>query len=273
MNHDVPMNSSTPITDRFRDLHSSGFFLIPNPYDVGSAKLLEAMGFLALATTSAGFAGTLGRLDMAISRDELVAHVAAITSSVSVPVNVDAEYCFANDLEGVAETIDLLANAGAAGISIEDWNPQTNQSDDPILAASRVKAASVAASARGVLLTARCDTLLHGETSFDAVLDRLRAYVEAGAHVIYAPGITKPDHIEAVVALGVPVNVLMMPGTPNADALRDLGVRRGSVGGSLAAFAHGAMVAAAQQLLDSGSFNASNVRAPKDLVAKAFAPR
>jgi 2-methylisocitrate lyase-like PEP mutase family enzyme len=257
----------------FREMHASGTFIIPNPYDIGSARLLEGMGFTALATTSAGFAGTLGRLDMAITRDELVPHVAALAASVEVPLNVDAERCFAETPEGIAETIELLADAGAAGISIEDWNPERNHIDPLEMATARVKAAATQARARGVVITARAENHLHGVTDLADTLNRLRAYLDAGADVIYAPGLTTPDQIAQVVALGAPVNVLLMPSTPTVPQLTDLGVRRISTGGALAAFAQGAMVAAAQQLLDGGMYTAGNIHPPKPLVDQAFRPR
>jgi 2-methylisocitrate lyase-like PEP mutase family enzyme len=258
---------------RFHQMHASGTFIIPNPYDIGSARLLEGMGFTALATTSAGFAGTLGRLDMAITRDELVPHVAALAAAVEVPLNVDAERCFSETPEGIAETIAMLADAGAAGISIEDWDQQRNHIDPFDAAVARVKAAATAARAAGVVLTARAENHLHGVTDLDDTLNRLRAYLDAGADVIYAPGLTTPDQIAQVVALGAPVNVLLMPSTPTVPQLTDLGVRRISTGGALAAFAQGAMVAAAQQLLDGGMYTPGNVRPPKPLVDQAFRPR
>ena len=270
----LPTNTPNPARNaRFHEMHASGTFIIPNPYDIGSARLLECMGFTALATTSAGFAGTLGRLDMAIARDELVPHVAALAAAVEVPLNVDAERCFAETLEGIAETIDLLASAGAAGISIEDWNPERNQIDPFDMAVARVKAAASAARARGVVLTARAENHLHGVTDLADTLNRLRAYLIAGADVIYAPGLTTPDQIAQVVALGAPVNVLLMPSTPTVGELTNLGVRRISTGGALAAFAQGAMVAAAQQLLDGGMYAPTNVRPPKPLTEQAFRPR
>ena len=255
------------------EMHASGTFIIPNPYDIGSARLLEGMGFTALATTSAGFAGTLGRLDMAITRDDLVPHVAALAAAVEVPLNVDAERCFAETPEGIAETIELLAKAGAAGISIEDWNPQRNQIDPLDVAIARVKAAATAARVAGVVLTARAENHLHGVTDLADTLNRLRAYLDAGADVIYAPGLTTPDQIAQVVALGAPVNVLLMPSTPTVGELTNLGVRRISTGGALAAFAQGAMVAAAQQLLDGGMYTTGNVRPPKSLTDQAFRAR
>jgi 2-methylisocitrate lyase-like PEP mutase family enzyme len=260
-------------TDRFRSLHRSGTFVMPNPFDIGTARLLESMGFPAIATTSAGFAATLGRLDMETTRAELVEHVRAIASSVEVPVNVDAERCFATTPGEISETIDMLANAGAAGISIEDWDPAKGATDDLETATARVKAAATAARARGVVLTARADHHIHGSTDFADTVNRLRAYVDAGAEVIYAPGITTPDQITEVVAIGVPVNVLLMGSTPTVPQLRDIGVHRISTGGALTWFAQGAFVAAAQQLLDAGTYAATNVRPPKELLDTAYRKR
>ncbi len=256
--------------EQFRTLHASGSFIIPNPYDVGSARLLEAMGFSALATTSAGFAWSLGRPDMGVTRDELVAHVHAITNAVGIPLNVDAERCFADDKASVAATIDLLASAGASGISIEDWNPTTNSIDDLATAAARVEAAVAAAQKHDVLITARCENHIHGITDFDDTMNRLRAYRDAGADVLFAPGIATNEQIEAVVSLGLPVNVILLATPLSATELGELGVRRVSVGGSLARFAQGAMVAAAQQLMDNGRYDSTNVRTPDALMQKAF---
>jgi 2-methylisocitrate lyase-like PEP mutase family enzyme len=258
------------VRDQFRTLHVAGSFTIPNPYDVGSARLLAAMGFSALATTSAGFAWSLGRPDMSVTRDELVAHVGAITSAVSIPLNVDAERCFAHDNAGIVETIDQLANAGASGISIEDWNPSTNSIDPISVAAERVATAVAVAHKHNVLLTARCENHIHGVTDFADTLDRLRAYRDAGADVLFAPGIATPEQIEKVVAIGLPVNVILLVTPLSVIELGNLGVRRVSVGGSLARFAQGAMVAAAQQLLDNGRFDSANPRTPDALMAQAF---
>jgi 2-methylisocitrate lyase-like PEP mutase family enzyme len=246
---------------------------MPNPYDIGTARLLESMGFPALATTSAGFAATLGRLDMEVTRAELLDHVAGVCAAVEIPVNVDAERCFAESAAGIAETIDLLADAGAAGISIEDWNPSTNAIDTIAIATARVAAAATAARARGCVLTARAENHIHGIDDFSDTLHRLRAFVDAGAEVIYAPGISTPEQITEVLALGVPVNVLLMPSTPTIPQLKDLGVHRVSVGGSLTWFAQGAFVSAAQQLLDSGAFAITNARPPKPLLESAYRRR
>ena len=200
--------------DRFRDLHASGCFVMPNPFDVGSARLLEALGFPALATTSFGFAATLGRDDMQVTRDELVAHVAAICANVTVPVNVDSERCFAETPDGIAETVHLLADAGAAGFSIEDWNPATNSIDAVDVATERVRAAAVAAAERGLVLTARCENHLHGVDDLADTVARLRGYIAAGAEVVYAPLLWTAEQLGPVVALGAPVNVLLLPGGP-----------------------------------------------------------
>jgi 2-methylisocitrate lyase-like PEP mutase family enzyme len=260
-------------TDRFGALHRAGTFLMPNPFDIGTARLLESMGFPAIATTSAGFAATLGRLDMETTRSELVEHVRAITSSVEIPVNVDAERCFAATPGEISETVDMLADAGAAGISIEDWDPAKDATDDLATATTRVKAAAKAARARGLVLTARADQHIHGSIDFAETMNRLRAYVDEGAEVVYAPGITTPEQIAQVVSIGAPVNVLLMASTPTVPQLRDLGVHRISTGGALTWFAQGAFVAAAQQLLDDGKYAATNVRPPKTLLDSAYRKR
>jgi 2-methylisocitrate lyase-like PEP mutase family enzyme len=262
--------TNAAIRDHFTSLHQDGSFIIANPYDVGSARLLEAMGFAALATTGAGFAWSLGRPDMGVTRDELVAHVSALSAAINIPLNVDAERCFAEDVDGVVETINLLADAGASGISIEDWNPAANSIDLLPVSAARVEAAAKAAHRHGILLTARCENHLQGVTDFADTLNRLRAYKEAGADVLFAPGIATNEQIEQVVALGLPVNVILLATPLSATELGELGVRRVSVGGSLARFAQGAMVAAAQQLLDNGRYDTGNARTPDALMAKAF---
>jgi 2-methylisocitrate lyase-like PEP mutase family enzyme len=240
-------------SDRFRALHTDGIFVMPNPYDIGSARLLASLGFQALASTSAGFAATLGRLDMTVTRDELLAHVAPLAAATDLPLNVDSERCYADDLAGVTETVQLLAAAGAAGCSIEDWNPATDAVDSIEVAAERVTAAAAGAASAGVVLTARCENHLHGIADLDDTIARLRAYVAAGADVVYAPGLMDIDQIATVVgAVGVPVNVLILPGGPGVAQLAAAGVRRVSTGSLLSRIAHGAMVAAAERLRDTG---------------------
>jgi len=244
------------ITDAFRALHREGCFVMPNPHDVGSAKLLRSLGFPALATTSSGFAASIGHLDMTVDRDALVGHVAEVTDAVDIPLNVDSERCFSEDLEGIRETVRLLAAAGAAGCSIEDWNPAAGAVDPLTEAVSRVGAAASAASDAGMVLTARCENLLHGINDLEATIERLVAYREAGAEVVYAPGLVSLDDIRRVVSsIGVPVNVLLLPGGPAVHELAEAGVRRISTGGLFARVAYGAVVAGAAGLLEDGTID------------------
>ena len=265
-------DSMTARRDRFRSLHLSGTFVIPNPYDVGTARLLAALDFPALATTSAGFAATLGRTDMQITRDELVAHVAALASATDLPLNVDAERCFADDLAGVSETVQLLADAGAAGVSIEDWNPGTDGIDPMTTAVDRVGAAAATARRNGVVLTGRCENLIHGVADLDNTIERLCAYRDAGAEVVYAPGLQDLVAIRRVVeAVGVPVNVRLLPGGPTVAQLAEAGVRRVSTGGLFSRIALGAVAAAAQSLLNDGQLVDGTQLLPRDLAVRAFA--
>ncbi|WP_340540932.1 isocitrate lyase/PEP mutase family protein [Nocardioides sp. GXZ039] len=173
---------------RFAELHAAGTFVLPNPRDVGEARLFEAMGFAAVATTSAGFAATLGRRDQSVTLDEVVRHVEELTSAVAVPVGVDAENGYADSPEDVARTVRRLADAGAAGVSIEDFDPRTKALYDAALATERVQAAAEAAHAHDVVLTARCEALLYGLADVGETLARLVAYRDAGAGCLYAPG-------------------------------------------------------------------------------------
>ena len=175
---------------------------MPNPWDIGSAKLLASMGFEALATTSAGLAWSLGKLDMQVTRDELVAHVGRIADATPLPLNVDSERCFPDEPGGVAETVRLLADAGAAGCSIEDFDPATGEIEPLEVAAGRV---AIAAGAAPLVLTARAENHLHGIDDLDDTIARLVAYRDAGADVVYAPGLADLDAIKRVVdEVGVP---------------------------------------------------------------------
>ena len=254
---------------RFRALHERDeLFVLPNPWDVGSAKLLASLGFEALATTSAGFAWSLGKLDMQVSRDELVAHVGLLAAATPLPLNVDSERCFPDDPGGVAETVRLLAAAGAAGCSIEDFNPATGEIEALELAAERV---SVAAGAEELVLTARAENHLHGVDDLEDTIARLRAYRDAGADVVYAPGLSHLDAISAVVeAVGVPVNVLALPHGPSVSELASVGVRRVSTGGSLARSAYGALLAGASELLGEGTSRYARAGASMDALRAAF---
>ncbi len=240
--------------DRFRALHRDGLFVMPNPMDVGSARLLASMGFPALATTSSGFAAALGRTDYGVRRDELLTHVAALASAVDVPLNVDAERCFGDDPAGVAATVELLAKAGASGCSIEDFDPATGSIDPLEVSVPRVAAAARVARDHGVVLTARAENLLHGVDDLDDTIARLRAYRDAGAEVVFAPGLIDPQQIRRLVeAVEVPVNMIASPSGPSIPEFAALGVRRVSTGGSLARAAYGAIASAAAELLGPGT--------------------
>jgi 2-methylisocitrate lyase-like PEP mutase family enzyme len=242
------------LRERFRHLHTAGFFVMPNPWDVGSARLLASLGFPALATTSSGHAATLGRPDQHVTRDELLAHAEQLASAVDVPLNVDAERCFADDPAGVATTVELIARTGAAGCSIEDYDPVAGRIDPLDIAAERVAAAADAAHAHGLVLTARAENHLYGTDDLDNTITRLRAYRDAGADVVYAPGLVEITDITRLVRdVETPVNVLALPNGPSTSELASAGVRRVSTGGALAKAAYGALMRAARELLDTGT--------------------
>jgi 2-methylisocitrate lyase-like PEP mutase family enzyme len=240
----------------FRDLHRPGQpLLMPNPWDAGSARVLVSLGYAALATTSSGFAATLGRLDGTVSRDEALAHAAVVSAATPVPVSADLENMFADDPGGVAETVRRAAVTGLAGCSIEDFSGSDIY--DIGLAAERVAAAAEAVRAGPVplVLTARAENFLRGRLSLADTIARLRRYAEAGADVLYAPGLTRPQDIRAVVTeVGRPVNVLAVPGAPDIAELARLGVARVSVGGAFAWVALAALAGAGRELLESGTF-------------------
>jgi 2-methylisocitrate lyase-like PEP mutase family enzyme len=245
--------------ERFQELHH-GYapLLLPNPWDQGTARIFASLGFVALATTSAGYAATLGRLDGSVTRDEALAHVASIVEATSLPVSADLENGFADEPADVAANIDLAAEVGLAGCSVED---HTGRSDDPIypagLAAERVAAAAEAAhggSAR-LVLTARAENHLHRRRDLGDTISRLQSFQAAGADVLYAPGLSAIDDIRRVVAsVDLPVNVLAFPGGPTVPELTDAGVKRVSVGGALNLVALGAVANAAREFRDQGTF-------------------
>jgi 2-methylisocitrate lyase-like PEP mutase family enzyme len=253
------MTTQTEKVERFLDLHRAGDpLLLPNPWDQGSARLLASLGFQALATTSSGFASTLGRPDGSVSRDEALAHAAAIVAATGLPVSADLENCFADDPGGVARTVTLAAQTGLAGCSIED---STGDEDGPVydigLAAERVAAAAEAAHAgpARLVLTARAENYLHGRPDLADTITRLQAYQAAGADVLYAPGLTSLADIRQVVtAVDRPVNVLAMPGVPPVSELATAGVSRVSVGGAFAFAALSALADAATELRDQGTY-------------------
>jgi len=243
----------------FLSLHRPGQpLLLPNPWDVGSARVLAWLGFEALATTSSGFAATLGLRDGSVTREQAIGHAAQIVGATPLPVSADLENGFADEPEGVAQTVAAAIDAGLAGCSIEDF---TGRADEPIydrsLAAARVAAAAQAAHSgeQRLVLTARAENHLHGRDDLADTIARLQRYAEAGADVLYAPGLTRADDIRAVVTgADRPVNVLAVAGAPSVAELADLGVARISVGGAFAFAALGALVEAARELRADGSF-------------------
>ncbi|AEE46484.1 isocitrate lyase/PEP mutase family protein [Cellulomonas fimi] len=242
---------------RFAALHAGpGTFVLPNPWDVGSARLLEHLGFDALATTSAGLAWALGREDQSVTRDELLAHVRTLVAAVDVPLHVDAERGYADDPAGVGETVALLLDAGAAGCSIEDYDPSAGGIAPLDAAVERVAAAADAARQADapLVLTARCENHLYGVDDLDDTVARLRAYAAAGADCVYAPGLRTVAEVETVVrAVDVPVNVLAWPDGPSVPQLAAAGVRRVSTGSALASAAYGALATAARELQQHGT--------------------
>lgn len=261
---------------RFLDLHTAGApLLLPNPWDAGSAKLLESLGFDALATTSSGHAMSLGRLDGNVQPEEALAHATAIVSATDLPVSADLENGFADDPDGVAAIVRRARETGLAGCSIED---STQRSDDPIyaydLAVERVSAAVDAAhaGADALVLTARAENHLHGKQDLADTIRRLQAYEAAGADVLYAPGLVALDDIRSVVqSVSAPVNVLLVPGGPTLAELAGAGVRRVSVGGAFAYVALGALAAAGRELLDGGALTFwDGVKAGRSAVRSAF---
>ena len=259
--------------DRFRQLHERELFVMPNPWDIGSARLLASMGFPAIATTSLGHAASLGKVDQTVTRDELLAHVAALSTAVDLPLNVDAERCFADDPAGVAETVSMIGEAGAAGCSIEDYDPVRAAIDDIPVAVERVTAAADAAHRHGMLLTARAENALYGIDDIDDTIERLRAYRGAGADVLYAPRLTDAEEIRRIVqATDAPVNVLAMRHGPSIPQLAELGVRRVSTGGPLARAAYGALRRAAEELLGPGTSTYQDEALTSDDLDRAFGP-
>lgn len=249
----------------FRELHSSGCFILPNPWDVGTTVVLERLGFKALATTSAGFAFTRGLPDdvSAIPRDVMLEHIRDIVTATPLPVNADFQNGYADEPEGVATSVALCVATGVAGLSIED---ATGDSEAPLyeqdLAVERIKAARAAIDATGipVILTARCEAWLVGHPSpFQVAVERLVAFAEAGADCLYAPGVKEPEEIAEIVKAvsPKPVNVLMSAPSQELSVARlaDLGVRRISLGSALARAAWGALIRATRAMTTAGSFD------------------
>ncbi|MEP6997368.1 MAG: isocitrate lyase/phosphoenolpyruvate mutase family protein, partial [Betaproteobacteria bacterium] len=266
------MNAQAAQAATFRLLHARpGIFVIPNPWDAGSAKMLATLGFEALATTSAGFAFSVGKPDAegAVDRHDTLAHVRTIVNATRLPVSADLENGFGDDPEACAATIRLAAEAGLVGGSIED---ATGRADDPIypfeLSLERVVAAVKAAHALPFpfVLTARAENLINGRPDLADTIRRLEAFAAAGADVLYAPGLTTRDQIAAVVRAVAPKPVNVVMGLSGArfslEELAALGVKRVSLGSSLARAAYGAFLKAAREIRDTGTFTFSEQAAP-----------
>jgi 2-methylisocitrate lyase-like PEP mutase family enzyme len=259
------MTASRPtVADKraaLRKLHESGCFVIPNPWDIGSALFLQGLGFKALATTSSGFAWSQGRPDNGIDRDMALAHLHSLVASTDIPLNADFENGFANDAPGVAHSVRMAVETGVAGLSIED---STGQDAQPLYAideaAERMRAARGAIDKAGgdVLLVGRAECFLVGRPDLDETIARLRCYADAGADCLYAPGLRTREQIEAVVSALAPKPVNLLVGAASDMTLQDiaaLGVRRVSVGGALARAAWGGFMRAAKRLAEHGAFD------------------
>jgi len=261
------MNTSASTTTAakrraFRQLHESGCFVIPNPWDAGSARFLQGLGFKALATTSSGFAWSLGHADGGPSRELVLAHLRAIVAATDLPVNADFESGFAPDPQGVADSVRLAVATGIAGLSIED---STGDAAQPLyaveVAADRIRAARAAIDAAGAdtLLVGRAENFFVGRPDLADTIARLQAYAEAGADCLYAPGIRTREQIAAVVSAVAPKPVNLLIGSASELSLADiaaLGVRRVSVGGALARLAWGGFMRAARLIAEQGRFDA-----------------
>jgi 2-methylisocitrate lyase-like PEP mutase family enzyme len=245
----------------FRQLHEAGCFVIPNPWDVGSALYLQSLGFKALATTSSGFAWSQGRADNGISRDMALAHLRAMVAATDVPVNADFESGFAKDAAGIEESVRLAVETGVAGLSIED---STGDAANPLFelgaAVERMRAARRAIDKAGgdTLLVGRAECFLVGRPNLDETIERLKAYAHAGADCLYAPGIATRDQITAVVAALAPKPFNLLVGSASeltVDEISALGVRRISVGGAPARSAWGGFMRAARSIAEHGKFD------------------
>jgi methylisocitrate lyase len=254
------MSSTAEKRAAFRKLHESGCFVIPNPWDIGSAKALQGMGFKALASTSAGFAWSIGKADNNITLDNICDHLTALCAAVDLPVNADFENGFADEPDGVAASVSRATKTGVAGLSIEDaTGDKAKPLYDKTLAVERIRAArkAIDADRSGVLLVGRCEAFLWGIPDLKLTIERLQAYAEAGADCLYAPGMKSKDDIAAAVKAvhPKPFNLLIgWPGLSVAEAA-DLGVRRISVGGALARAAWGGFFRAANEIAEKGTFD------------------
>ncbi len=267
--------TGTDMTARFRALHVPGQpFLMPNPWDEGSAKALATLGFAALATTSSGFAATAGLVDGAVGAEAALVHAAAISLCVDIPVSADLEDGWGDEPEIVASTVTEAVEGGLAGCSIEDYSAGADPEIHDIgLAMERIEAAADAArSGRGLVLTARAENFIRGNPDLGDTIERLQAYQEAGAEVLYAPGLVDIADIRSVVSsVDRPVNVLLMPGIAPIEEPAEAGVARISVGGTFSAVAFGALARAARELKEQGTYGFFELaREGRELTTKAF---
>ncbi len=252
----------------FRALHAQGCFVLPNPWDAGSARYLQGLGFKALATTSSGFAWSRGYPDGGLSREVVLAHLRDIVAATDLPVNADFESGFAADAQGVAESVRLAVETGVAGLSIEDsTGDPVNPLFDIDIAVARIRAARGAIDAAGgdTLLVGRAENFFAGRPDLDDTIARLKAYAQAGADCLYAPGIRTREQIAAVVAAVAPKPVNLLVGSASELTLKDiaeLGVRRVSVGGGLARSAWGGFMRAARTIAEQGRFDGFADAAP-----------
>jgi 2-methylisocitrate lyase-like PEP mutase family enzyme len=271
---DSGMSSVEEKRRRFRQLHENGCFAIPNPWDVGSAKYLQHLGFKAIATTSAGFAFSRGLPDGAVGRDEMLAHIRELVEATDVPVNADFENGYADDPNAVAESVRLCVATGVAGLSIEDAaNRQESPVYDVDFAVERIRAAREAIGDSGVLLVGRAEGFLVGREDLNKVIERLAAYSAAGADCLYAPGFREREHIKAIVDAVAPKPVNILIGGPIGLTMKDaaeLGARRVSVGGAFARAAWGGFLRAARELSEKGSFEEFAQTTPYDELQDFF---
>jgi 2-methylisocitrate lyase-like PEP mutase family enzyme len=259
------MANQTAKAEAFRALHTGDPFVIPNPWDAGSARALEALGFRALATTSSGFAFTLGRRDGQTTLDDVAAHVADLAEATTLPVSVDLENGYGRDPEAAARAVQRIAQAGAVGGSIEDWDSEAGLYE-PSFAVERIAAAVEAARSLPFpfMLTARAENHIRGNPDLDNTIARLQAYEAAGANVVYAPGLRTVDEVRTVCeAATQPVNVLARPDFTMAE-LAEAGAQRVSVGGALTWAAVAAFVDAAEAIRDGGDFSGLRPSPPLD---------
>lgn len=269
------MTSPSDRTRIFHQLHESGCFVIPNPWDVGSARLLEQLGFRALASTSSGFAWSLGRADHRVALDECLAHLRLMSQNVRIPLNADFEGGYAIEPEAVGANVTAAAMTGIAGLSIED---STGEPSSPLfdaaLAVDRIRAAREAIDASGteIVLTGRSEGFIAGRPDLGETIRRLTAYAEAGADCLFAPGLRSLSDITAVVSALAPkpVNVLVGSDFTTVAALAEAGVRRISVGGALARVAWGGFLKAATELAEQGSFGRFTNAVPFDNLERSF---